>query len=81
MSDPQPSPSPTAEQRRAAACLAMSKAPGLIRFAARYTRSLHDAEDALKRGETVLRVERPYQATDVALEFMRANNMRIESSD
>jgi len=37
---------PTAEQRRAAACLAMSKAPGLIRFAARYTRSLHDAEDA-----------------------------------
>ena len=40
---------PTAEQRRAAACLAMSKAPGLIRFAARYTRSLHDAEDAYQR--------------------------------
>jgi RNA polymerase sigma factor (sigma-70 family) len=48
MSDPHP-PSPTAEQRRAAACLAMSKAPGLIRFAARYTRSLHDAEDAYQR--------------------------------
>ncbi len=44
-----PPPSPTAEQRRAAACLAMSKAPGLIRFAARYTRSLHDAEDAYQR--------------------------------
>jgi RNA polymerase sigma factor (sigma-70 family) len=40
---------PTPEQRRAAACLAMSKAPGLIRFAARYTRSLHDAEDAYQR--------------------------------
>jgi DNA-directed RNA polymerase specialized sigma24 family protein len=49
MSDPHPPPSPTAEQRRAAACLAMSKAPGLIRFAARYTRSLHDAEDAYQR--------------------------------
>ena len=49
MSDPHPPPSPTDEQRRAAACLAMSKAPGLIRFAARYTRSLHDAEDAYQR--------------------------------
>jgi RNA polymerase sigma factor (sigma-70 family) len=27
----------------------MGKAPGLIRFAARYTRSLHDAEDAYQR--------------------------------
>ena len=49
MSDPHPPPSPTDEQRQAAACLAMSKAPGLIRFAARYTRSLHDAEDAYQR--------------------------------
>ena len=48
MSDPQ-STTPTAEQRRAAACMAMGKAPGLIRFAARYTRSLHDAEDAYQR--------------------------------
>lgn len=29
--------------------MAMGKAPGLIRFAARYTRSLHDAEDAYQR--------------------------------
>ena len=49
MSEPHPPPSPTDEQRQAAACLAMSKAPGLIRFAARYTRSLHDAEDAYQR--------------------------------
>ena len=49
MTDPASDHPPTAEQRRAAACLAMSKAPGLIRFAARYTRSLHDAEDAYQR--------------------------------
>jgi RNA polymerase sigma factor (sigma-70 family) len=48
MSDP-PTPHPTPDERRHAACLAMGKAPGLIRFAARYTRSLHDAEDAYQR--------------------------------
>ena len=48
MSDPRTA-LPTDEQRRAAACMAMGKAPGLIRFAARYTRSLHDAEDAYQR--------------------------------
>src|SRR4249920_2640696 len=48
MSDPSP-PQPTPDERRHAACLAMGKAPGLIRFAARYTRSLHDAEDAYQR--------------------------------
>jgi RNA polymerase sigma factor (sigma-70 family) len=48
MSDPTP-PQPTPDERRHAACLAMGKAPGLIRFAARYTRSLHDAEDAYQR--------------------------------
>lgn len=37
---------PSVEDRRRAACLAMSKATGLIRFAARYTRHLPDAEDA-----------------------------------
>ncbi len=48
MTDP-PLPEPTSDERRRAACLAMGKAPGLIRFAARYTRSLHDAEDAYQR--------------------------------
>ena len=42
-------PPPTDDERRAAACRAMAAAPGLIRFAARYTRSLHDAEDAYQR--------------------------------
>ena len=40
---------PTDDDRRRAACSAMGSAPGLIRFAARYTRSLHDAEDAYQR--------------------------------
>jgi RNA polymerase sigma factor (sigma-70 family) len=44
-----PLTSPTDDERRAAACMAMARAPGLIRFAARYTRSLHDAEDAYQR--------------------------------
>ena len=42
-------PPPTDDERRAAACRAMAAAPGLIRFASRYTRSLHDAEDAYQR--------------------------------
>lgn len=42
-------PPPTDDDRRHAACLAMTSAPGLIRFAARYTRSLQDAEDAYQR--------------------------------
>ena len=49
MSDPSPPhPTPTTSAVHAA-CLAMGTAPGLIRFAARYTRSLHDAEDAYQR--------------------------------
>ena len=37
---------PTADERRQAVCLAMTWAPGLIRFAARYTLCIEDAEDA-----------------------------------
>ena len=48
MTEPTPPP-PTDDERRAAACRAMAAAPGLIRFASRYTRSLHDAEDAYQR--------------------------------
>ena len=42
-------PPPTEDERRHAACHAMTSAPGLIRYAARFTRSLHDAEDAYQR--------------------------------
>lgn len=48
MTELSPTP-PTDDERRAAACTAMAAAPGLIRFASRYTRSLHDAEDAYQR--------------------------------
>jgi len=40
---------PTPEERRRAVCEAMAIAPGLVRFAARYTRSIEDAEDAYQR--------------------------------
>lgn len=46
---PQRREEPTAEQRRAAVLGVLSQAPGLVRFAARYTRSIHDAEDAYQR--------------------------------
>lgn len=49
MGDHRDGPEPTASERQAAACRAMASAPGLIRFAARYTRSLPDAEDAYQR--------------------------------
>ena len=39
--------------------MAMGKAPGLIRFAARYTRSLHDAEDAYQRSMEIALVGAP----------------------
>lgn len=46
----QPDPGqPSEEERRRAACRAMASAPGLVRYAARFTRSLHDAEDAYQR--------------------------------
>lgn len=41
------------------ACLAMTRAPGLIRFAARYTRSLHDAEDAYQRAMEIALTSAP----------------------
>lgn len=40
---------PSSEERRDAVIRAMAQAPGLVRFAARYTRSIHDAEDAYQR--------------------------------
>ena len=58
MSDHDPQP-PTDEARRHAACRAMGSAPGLIRFAARYTRSLHDAEDAYQRAMEIALTRAP----------------------
>ena len=46
-------PPPTPDERRRAVIAAMAQAPGLIRFAARYTPSIEDAEDAYQRGMEV----------------------------
>ncbi len=58
MSDATPPP-PTDDERRHAACMAMTSAPGLIRFATRYTRSLHDAEDAYQRAMEIALTRAP----------------------
>jgi len=50
---------PTDDERRRAACDAMSAAPGLIRYAARFTRSLHDAEDAYQRAMEIALTRAP----------------------
>ncbi len=50
---------PTDAERRRAACDAMSAAPGLIRYAVRYTRSLHDAEDAYQRAMEIALTRAP----------------------
>ncbi len=55
----QPSPGPSAEDRRRAACTAMASAPGLVRYAARFTRSLPDAEDAYQRAMEIALVSAP----------------------
>lgn len=52
-------PTPTDEERRRAACMAMASAPGLIRFASRFTRSLHDAEDAYQRAMEIALTRAP----------------------
>ena len=59
MSDQPPTPPPTEDERRRAACSAMASAPGLIRFAARYTKSLHDAEDAYQRAMEIALLRAP----------------------
>ncbi len=50
---------PTDDERRHAACVAMGSAPGLIRFATRFTRSLHDAEDAYQRAMEIALTRAP----------------------
>lgn len=55
----EPASPPSDDDRRHAACLAMGSAPGLIRFAARYTRSLHDAEDAYQRAMEIALTRAP----------------------
>lgn len=58
-SERQENPEPTAEERRRAVCDAMAISPGLIRFASRFTRSLHDAEDAYQRAMEIALTRAP----------------------
>ncbi|MFN8120808.1 MAG: sigma-70 family RNA polymerase sigma factor [Thermoleophilia bacterium] len=50
---------PTPEDRRRAVCEAMAAAPGLIRYATRFTRSLADAEDAYQRAMEIALTRAP----------------------
>lgn len=50
---------PSAEQRRQAVCDALAGAPGLIRYAARFTRSIEDAEDAYQRSMEIALTRAP----------------------
>jgi len=55
---------PTAEERRHAVCTAMAWAPGLIRYASRFTRSLEDAEDAYQRAMEIALTRAPVAGGD-----------------
>src|SRR5438046_7747443 len=52
-------PPPTTEERRRAAARAMAGAPGLVRYAARFTHSLPDAEDAYQRSMEIALTRAP----------------------
>ena len=61
---------PTSEERRQAVCMAMAWAPGLIRFAARYTHSIEDAEDAYQRGMEVALTSAPVTDPDQLITWL-----------
>jgi RNA polymerase sigma factor (sigma-70 family) len=54
-----PDAEPSLEERRRAACSAMAAGPGLVRYAARFTRSLPDAEDAYQRAMEIALTRAP----------------------
>lgn len=55
---------PSAEERRQAVSAALAGAPGLIRYAARFTRSIEDAEDVYQRSMEIALTRAP--VTDAA---------------
>lgn len=50
---------PSAEERRQAVCAALAGASGLIRYAARFTRSIEDAEDAYQQSMEIALTRAP----------------------
>ena len=61
---------PTPEERRHAVCMAMAWAPGLIRFAARFTHSVEDAEDAYQRGMEIALTSAPVTHPDAFVTWL-----------
>ena len=55
---------PTADERRRAVCAAMAWAPGLIRYASRFTRSIEDAEDVYQRAMEIALMRAPVTEAD-----------------
>lgn len=64
-------PTPTPDERRRAVCDAMSAAPGLIRYATRFTRSLADAEDAYQRAMEIALTRAPTTEPDRFMAWLR----------
>ncbi len=59
------------EARRQAVCAALSTAPGLIRYAARFTRSIEDAEDAYQRAMEIALMKAPVTDQDGFMAWLR----------
>ena len=71
---------PTPDERRHAVCMAMAWAPGLIRFAARFTHSLEDAEDAYQRGMEIALTRAPVTDPDAFVTWLHTV-IRREASE
>jgi len=61
---------PTTDDRRRAVCAAMGKAPSLVRYAARYTASLDDAEDVYQRAMEIALTKAPTVEADAFLAWL-----------
>ena len=61
---------PTSDERRHAVCMAMARAPGFIRFAARYTHSIEDAEDAYQRAMEIALTSAPVTDADMLITWL-----------
>lgn len=67
----EPPPAPTDSDRRAAVCAAMASAPGLLRFAARFTHCIEDAEDAYQRAMEIALTKAPVVEPERFMAWLR----------
>ena len=61
---------PSSDERRRAVCAVMGKGPTLVRFAARYTASIEDAEDVYQRAMEIALTKAPTVAPDEFLAWL-----------